>query len=731
LDNGYAYLAHRTEDGNEQALSEHLHSVATLCELFSNEIVRDLAVLAAELHDNGKYCTSFQRRIRGALVQVEHSLSGAQLANEFCSSPFGTLLIQYVILGHHSGLPDGGSCADMDDTSSLQGRLKRKAEDSGAFREDYLPGKINSDLIDNLLSSLFEGGDIVGMVETYAFFIRYVFSCLTDADFLDTERFFSPEIDRSYTGDFSHALRLIVNKIEAFVPDTPVKKARAELCLHVSRNALHPEDINTINMPTGSGKTLTSLKVALEIAVREGKERIIYVIPYTSIIEQTANEFSQILGNSVAILQHHSNYDFYTDGEKESVGYSTAEKMKKSSENWDCPIVITTSVQFFESLYHYRGSKLRKMHNLANAVIVFDEIHMLPTDYLQPCIRAIGYISKYLNSRSIFLSATMPEYDELFGRYIPECRYKNLVTNTENYAVFKNTNIRYIGEISLDALAVRANEAQSTLIVTGTKKMARMLFKLIGGKKYHLSTSMTPEHRTIVIENIREDLKKNVKIAVVSTSLIEAGVDLDFEVVFREISGLESILQSAGRCNREGIRKEGNVFVFSTDDSQKGEVQLRRSIALDIIKNNADVASDKCIKEYFERVFGFNADSIEKNTIAGDGKSPIPLNSLPFREYAEKFKFIENDTVAVIVNRSDVTMRLLNSLRFGGLSAKRSLQKYSVAVRYHEFEQALKQGLIEDVCGVYVLSDNRLYREDYGLNLEENRDEDNIIMGGE
>lgn len=719
------FIAHITEDQQWQAIADHVNSVANICEAFSCDLTKEVCRVAGQLHDLGKYSNDFQSRIRGSSVQVEHSLAGAQLATELIQNATNRLLIQYVVLGHHTGLPDGGSRSDMDDTATLQGRLKRKPEDYKLYQSELSLYDICSNKVEELLREIYKSGDRISMVETFAFLTRYVFSCLTDADFLDTEHFFNPLVERDLTADFHYALQALNDKIQAFQADTPVKRARAELMFQVTQNAESSKQINLVNMPTGSGKTLTSMKAALEIVIKEDKRRVIYVIPYTSIIEQTAQEFSTIFGEKVNILQHHSNYDFSVVDDIN--GDSTTVKMKRATENWDCPIVITTNVQFFESLYHYKGSRLRKMHNLANSVIVFDEVHMLPISYLQPCIRAVGFITKYLDSKAIFLSATMPEYREIFAKFIPDCTFKNLVSDQKYYGVFKNTKIRYIGMISLEALAIRAIEAQSVLFVTGTKKSARELFKLIGGKKYHLSTYMTPEHRTMVISSIKLDLKNQCKVTVVSTSLIEAGVDLDFQVVFRELAGLESILQSAGRCNREGRRDNGDVFVYETGDEQKGEIQIRKSIALDLMKKNLDVTRESCINEYFSRLYDFNSVPISQNTIACSGDAMTPLDGIPFREYTKKFNFIDNDTISVVINKCEGCNLLLNKLRFGGLGVKRSLQKYSVGVRFYEVENALKRGLLDEINGVYVLTDNNFYSEEYGLSIGENHDENYIF----
>ena len=321
-------------------------------------------------------------------------------------------------------------------------------------------------------------------------------------------------------------------------------------------------------MPTGSGKTLLSLRLALEMVKRSGGKlkRIIYVIPYTSIIEQTAKTFSDIIGEYADIVQHHSNF-IYDDTNEDDL---TAAKLKKACENWDAPIVITTSVQFFESLYHYKSSRLRKLHNISESVIVFDEIHLLPIDQLQPCLKGVGHITKYLDSKALFLSATMPDYKKLFEKYIPECCINELITDKCDFKTFDKCQYINLGEQSAERIAQHASTRRSSLIVVNSRRSAREVYDSLSGNKYHLSTFMTPHDRTNTIDRIRTDLKKGRQVCVVSTSLIEAGVDLDFETVFRQLAGLDSILQAGGRCNREGKLSKGEVYFFSTQVKTSG-----------------------------------------------------------------------------------------------------------------------------------------------------------------
>ena len=565
------------------------------------------------------------------------------------------------------------------------------------------------------MAELQNSNDKSDFIEKYAFFTRYLFSCLIDADFLDTERFCNPDIDRNLRCDSKKMEQAIDDKFKGFTADTPLKKARNILQKQAIINSDSNKQISILNMPTGSGKTLCSMKIAINKMIKHQKKRIIYVIPYTSIIEQTAEVFENIFGEYADIVQHHSNYCYDTEND------STAEKLKRSTENWDAPIIITTSVQFFQSLYHYKGSGLRKLHNMADAVIVFDEIHMIPLECLQPCLRGIGYITKYLNSEAVFLSATMPDYSDYLEKYMSGVSYSHLISDKSAFSHFKKCRYTYIGKTELESIAGKAKEYSSTLIIVNSRKTARTLYNLLSGKKYHLSTYMTPDDRSGTIAKIRRDLENGEKITVVSTSLVEAGVDLDFEVVFRELAGLDNILQSGGRCNREGKRKLGDVFVFETDEQLRGDLKIRASIVKSMLEKGIDIDSQISIDEYYKRLFRYSDSLIEKNTIAN---STTSVDSIPFRTYADEFTYIKEESISVVINNNQETDKLLSQFEYGGKNIKRKLQRYSVSLKIKgEFDKALSLGLLQETDkGIYVLSDNNYYDTQIGLDINKEND---------
>lgn len=726
------YIAHINDKSEEQSVLEHLNGVEKLCREWAIPPIKDLAATAGKLHDVGKYSQKFQEKIAGNdHIQVEHAICGAKEVAESLgkNSPYTTLL-QYVIAGHHTGLPDGGTNADTEDEPTLKGRLKRKTEDYSACRNEVVFESPTNEAADYFFKDCPKNKDgQAEMIERFAFLTKYVFSCLTDADYIDTERFCQPDSARGMGGDFSKALERVNEKLGQFSADTTVKAARAALQKQAFENIDSNSDISFLQMPTGSGKTLCSLKLALEYAIKNGKERIIYVIPYTSIIEQTADIFSKLLGDSVEILEHHSNYDFEENKNNKFLS-TTAEKLRKSCENWDAKLIVTTNTQFFQSLYHYKGSRLRKLHNLANSVLVFDEIHTLPINNLQPCLRGIGYITKYLNSHAIFLSATMPDFMEYLTKYANMAKIRELITDKSCFDSFKNCKYTFIGHADHEKIAFEAAQCENALCVVNTRKAARELYSVISGKKYHLSTFMTPVNRSETIQKIRNAIDKKEPFTVVSTSLIEAGVDLDFAAVFRQLSGLDSILQAGGRCNREGMRKNSQVFIFEGDDTpKKGEIPLRSEIAKGLMKEYEDISSVECIKKYYERLLKKHSDVIERNSIYRfnennfDGNG-VRIDSIPFRSYANYFNYIESEAIAVVIPHTKDTEELLKRAEFDK-SAKRKLQRYSVSVYPNMLRNLIERGIVSEQSGMYVLSSMQYYSEETGLSDE--IDDENYI----
>jgi CRISPR-associated endonuclease/helicase Cas3 len=728
------YYAHTREDGERQTVKAHLEGVSKLAEGFSVDFLKPLAKKAAFDHDLGKYALKYQWRLDDDNIKFSHAACGALEYKKFadkndCFASLFAPLMEYCIAGHHTGLMDGGTDADNSDSPTLSGTLKRGNEYTGdsdysAYATEIEFATLTQEEITPPYNELCSAKDPTELIERYAFFTKFVFSCLTDADFLDTEIFCNKNVERGMSGDFEKALDKLNRELSDMPSDNPLRQARSRIQQQAFDNSVNKSHISILDMPTGSGKTLCSLKLALE----SGKKRIIYVIPYTSIIEQTANKFEKMFGDVLPVLQHHSNYSYDGNTEEEK---KTVEKLKRTCENWDAPLIITTSVQFFQSIYHYKGSALRKLHNLRDSVIVFDEIHLIPTELLRPCLKAVGYITKYLNSEALFLSATMPDYSKLFDKFLPDVNYNKLVTDRTNFKYFKKCEYKDMGKTTLETIAENASRCKNALIVVNTKKTAAELYNLVQGEKYHLSANMTPAHRSRVIEVVRNKLENGEPITVVSTSLVEAGVDLDFNTVFRQLSGLDSILQAGGRCNREGKDAKGYVYVFDIDETyRKGsDLAMRINKTKGLLEKYQDITSYDCIKEYYDGIFDFNQSRIAENSIAKyneqsnsfDRQGLMSPYSIPFRSYAMQFEYISADTISIVIDdpNDQTCHELVETLRNGDMSVRRALQKYSVSVYMNVFKDLYSQGVLNDHgTGIFILENQSYYNNETGLNTQ-------------
>lgn len=721
------YIAHINDSTKEvQTVKEHSENTALLGREFAVPELKDTVYTMGLLHDIGKYQPSFVSRIHGASVRVEHSTCGALAAKEKYCRPL-SYLMQYCISGHHTGLPDGGNANDTSDMPTLSGRLQREVEDYSAYKAELkIPEIDEKAFMEFLVTDC--GNDMGKLVEKFAFFARYCFSCLTDADSLDTAEFCGGPQNRSLKADFEKCLERVNQHLAGFQCETALQKTRALLQKQVFDKAGEEAEIYLMNMPTGSGKTLCSLKFALERAIRSGKKRIIYVIPYNSIIDQAAGTFERILGKDAELLRHQSTFS-YDDREDYSEDYGQTAKL--AAENWDAQLIITTAVQFFESIYANKRGKLRKLHNMADSVLIFDEAHMMPQDYLQPCLKAIGYITKYLGSEAVFLTATMPDFRKLVVDYgLPDSRIVDLIDDTAMFPVFQKCVYQDAGLLSDQALLQKAGQSPSSLIVVNKRAAAVRLYRLCGGKRYHLSTYMTAFDRKRVIDEIKKELDRlekdypdmsglpeNRKITVISTSLIEAGVDLDFYTVFREVSGLDSILQAGGRCNREGKREHADVFVFRLESEQgKRAMDERPGLSKGLMAEYEDISVPECIRTYYERLFYVKSEQLEQNAL---GNFCSSIYSIPFREYADCFELIDTRAVSVAAARDDYSREMVEQLKDSGYGNARKLQNYTFSVYQYEFDDLLKQHVVDDYgSGIYCLTNPDYYDDETGVVFE-------------
>jgi len=714
----YAHSHEELPERDWQTLRDHLEATAALSGRFADKFLgSEAGTVAGLLHDIGKYSAAFQLRLRGLKVRVDHSSAGARMAAEQLG-PMGRLLA-YVIAGHHTGLPDSGSQA-AEGTLEYRLHTQPAIDFSGYASDIVIPRSAGS------LNLEMPPGEIHGF--TVAFFVRMLYSCLVDADYRDTEAFYDraraelrvggPTLDgavqrfEQYCRQFDHARPSLVNHWRSVV--------RTD-CL---RAADGPQGMYTLSVPTGGGKTVSSLAFALRHAAKHGLDRVIYVIPYTSIIEQNAQVFRAAVGDEL-VLEHHSNY-IAPDSDDSNESERYLRRIALAEENWDAPLVVTTNVQFFESLFSSAPSRCRKLHNIARSVVILDEAHMLPIPVIKAAALALSELVRNYSATVVLCSATQPVLDQLLpADSIPV----EIVDDPEvAYLALKRVDVIDDGVLDDKAVSERCLGHRQVLVIVNTRLHARRLHELLGEREghFHLSAAMTPADRSAIIACMRRRLAAGQVCRVVSTQLVEAGVDIDFPVVFRSLAGLDSIAQAAGRCNREGKTKRGFVHVFRPADGigLSNPVFARAAeIAQHLLAEGLDPLSRDAIRQYFNEVYFYEGAGLDRYDLLGLHRAGSKQLAFPFREIGRMFRVIEDESVGVVIPCDDQRCSAaLSNLREGALmpQARRNLQRYSVSVHRRELDQLLIRGAVEMVADtIPVLTDAKLYNKRYGLIMPE------------
>ena len=469
-------LAHISEDGTRtQTVYDHLAGTARLAGSFAAPFgAQSEAEFAAWLHDVGKYSDAFQLRLKGG-PKVDHSTAGAQEA--WVRQHLHTA---FAVAGHHSGLPDGGSPADDPGDATLFGRSKKPVAPYDGWQEVTLPAST---------PPAWACADPLSL----AFFTRMLYSCLVDADFIDTETFMDGKAAPRGSGTDIAALRDIVSaqaqrylRAESPSPVSVQRNTVLRACLE--KGAHGPQGLYTLTVPTGGGKTFASLAFALEHAAAQKMKRVIYVIPYMSIIDQTAAVFSGLLG-AENVLADFSNAEYKTV-EQDDLTPAQYRQML-ASENWDAPVVVTTAVQFFESLYANRSSRCRKLHNIADSVIIFDEAQTLPGDYLAPCVSAIAQLIQHYHSTAVLCTATQPALEPLFRRFAPELHPQEITSDAARlYEVLRRTTLQDLGTLPQEEFAARLADHPQVLCVVNRRKTAQQLYAALPAEGSYCLTTL-------------------------------------------------------------------------------------------------------------------------------------------------------------------------------------------------------------------------------------------------
>jgi len=730
------FIAHKAEDGRLQSVEQHSKGTARLAARFAS--LFDGEFLAEQMglgHDIGKYSDGFKKRILQAGPKVDHSTAGGIEICKINPNPLGRVMA-YGMLGHHGGLPDGGSRVDTAGDSTFAGRMKRIPGEHiceyVSFADEIQLKELT--LVPAMLKKKLPDGF------TTSFLIRMLFSCLVDADYLDTEDFMS---DYTLTRGGYDSPEDLLGALEDYIkpwwdPQTEINKKRCDILRNCIEKAAGSRGIYTLTVPTGGGKTVASLAFALHHAVGQEKpmQRVIYAIPYTSIIEQTTEVFERILGKE-NVIAHHANISYDSEQSNNQGDEETSDSLngrkRLAVENWDAPVIVTTNVQFFESLFASKPGKCRKLHNIANSVIIFDEVQMLPLKYLKPCMRVITELVENYDCTAVLCTATQPALE----KFIPgEQKSKEICENTEElYQFFRRTTIKQLGKQQDDQLVHRLNGCHQVLCIVNSRKQAQHLYEEMDDKQnvFHLSTYMTPAHRRYILEAVRQRLQSGEPCRLIATSLIEAGVDVDFPCVYRARAGLDSIIQAAGRGNREGKRKAEESFVYVFDAEKKytdyypAFINTGRTIEKGVEEYHQDIASPEAIKSYFDRLHKIADTELDDKGILSMLEKGRRSFSFPFKNIASEFKLIEQNTKMLVIpfavrgsvweNRPE---EIIAKLRAGEISRAllREAGIYAVNIYERQYSELLRSGQIEAVDEeIAILLDENIYHEKTGLGI--------------
>lgn len=817
------FIAHqRKSDGTSQSLWRHLAEVSELAGKFSAKIgLPKQGELLGILHDLGKASSEFDSYIKSAVGlidsdddsfvnesekkgKIDHSSAGAQilykkLTKQGSEGEISAQVLALCIASHHSGMID---CLSPDGLNNFARRIKKpeeKAHTNESYAnindleretiEHYFTKELTTQILVKIRSLKEENDSIETVMFKAGLLTRFFFSCLIDADRLNTADFEFPQNTRIRNSGNYTPWEILIQRFatKKFDRKNKVDDLREEISRQCFEFANRPKGLYQLTVPTGGGKTFSSLRFALNHAASHGMERIIYVIPYTSIIDQNADEVKKVLeekdGNGnyldTVVLEHHSNLSPEEETYRQSL----------LAENWDAPVVFTTSVQLLEALFGSGTKRVRRMHQLANAVIIFDEIQTIPIRCVHMFNVAIRFLINACGSTVVLCTATQPLLDKI------ECKSRALVISPQQKMIKDVTrlfrdlkrveihDVRKPGgwtEIEVRDIARRElQEAGSVLIVVNTKKSARGLYDQLKGSDlkggFHLSTDMCPQHRLDVLETIKDRLEKNLPTICVSTQLIEAGVDIDFGSVIRYLAGLDSIAQAAGRCNRHGLRKRGNVFVVDPRDESLGNLEEIRIAAetaqrvLDEFKASParfgnDLLSPAAMEQFYTYYFydrkdkmdypvtstssvgreddlftllSTNSKSVEAFRRINNGQQPSLFLKQSFQTAAQCFRAIDSSTIGVIVPYGAEGKQIIADLCAAFEVEKqykllKQAQRYSVNVYEGVFKNLAENGIINEVqngTGVFFL-DSQYYSNEFGLSREIVSEMETLITEG-
>ena len=650
-------------------------------------------------------------------MHYHHAYIGAIIARRLYGKTADNFFVNQ-ILSHHSGLHDSD---ELDGESS---ELKKT-----------IPAEVDTNagkMVLDKLSFKCEASDIHHLS-------RMLYSCLVDADYLDTEAFMDKASSELRAN--KAALKDLLPKMEAYLcnlkdraEDTEVNRIRADVQQQCIKAAISPAGFYSLTVPTGGGKTLSSLVWAMKHALHNGQKRIIIAIPYTSIIIQTAAILREIFG-AENVLEHHSNVDSERIKDER-----LREQMRLATENWDYPIVVTTNVRLFESMFSNKPSACRKLHNIVNSVLILDEVQTLPMDYLQPIVDSLKTYNRLFKVSVLFSTASQPILSGLIEGCNPLASFQGIKevheVIPEDFKLHERLrriklDIDNSGK-SYDEVAEMLKAHKRVLCIVNTRKDAKEIYERLPheGITLHLSKMMCPAHISETIEQIKTALKDddNEIVRVVSTQLIEAGVDIDFPVVFRQEAGLDSVLQAAGRCNREGRNGICTTYVFSLAKEHglpKDGIQEGNNARLGL-DTSSDWFAPETMNQYFRQLYCRN-DSFDKKDIK---HYLYDVHNMYLASAAKEFRLIKDAGMTVVVcwrNSVELVQELLQNGPSYQLMKK--ISKYCVNIYERDFDALCKMGVVnEKRKGLFVVDYAQQYDERIGLRIDNNWSNESLII---
>jgi CRISPR-associated endonuclease/helicase Cas3 len=708
-------FAHSKKDAPKSewhTLRTHLEAVAELAQRFAGKWgAGEWGHYAGLWHDLGKFCADFQAMItadaEAEKTKVNHSSAGAWRAMEELGE-MGYLLA-FVIAGHHAGLAD---FADLKTRLRPEERRHLEAARAGGADADWL----------RLAAPLVPPAAVAGEPRSIELWIRFLFSALIDADRLDTERFH----DRGKTAlrGTAVSMRELAEMVDAYIDGlgadvmagvqrSVVNEVRAAVLGDCRARAGEPQGVFTLTVPTGGGKTLASMSFALRHAAAHGLDRVIVVIPYTSIIEQNAAVLKKIVGEA-NVLEHHTNFD---PGDQK--------KYWLDAENWDAPIVVTTSVQFFESLFANKTSVARKLHGIARSVIVFDEVQTLPPGLLIPIVDVMTELPKRYGTSLVLCTATQPALRRRPSFPVGFPATREIVSEPKShFAVLQRVQAHWPDDLYTPepwpVLAAKIAAQPTALAIVHRRDDARLLCELLPSDTLHLSAAMYPHHRTEVLTEVRRRLREDVPCRLVATQLVEAGVDLDFPMVFRALAGLDSLAQAAGRCNREGKLPGKGVLEIFVAETQPPPGELQQALGAARITASRHggkpelFADPSLYDDYFLQFYG---TPVDEKAIQTDRAA------LHFETVAKNFQMIDNGQESLVIPYDDSCREILRRLHISDgppRLLRRRLQRYTVSVPRWQMATMKQEGMAvesDEGSGIFVLADvfASMYDRRFGL----------------